>query len=162
MKLAVKVVIAVIVALLPGCVFAQQPIKTTSELITSRGRQEISLEEARDLLKAFLKLPGGDLLQEDDPHYPDGTHYPAFHFFTAILGASPGPIGVLQVRYYAVDRQTGDVWNAVICQTITSPSLTKLQVVLRRRIGLTDAEYRTIKRQGPLCEPGYPRVAPGK
>lgn len=151
------------IALLPCCVFAQQPIKTTAEPTTrSKGRREISSEEAHDLLKAFLKLPDVAILHEDDFRYPDGDRYPAFHFIEAELGVSPGPVGVLQVRYYAVDRQTGDVWNAVICELITSSSLTKVQVALRRRIGLTDVEYRKLKKLGPLCEPGYPRVGPGK
>ena len=117
---------------------------------------EISQDGAHNLLTAFLKLPDGDVLKSGDMGYKQ------FHFFMAILGTSSGEVGVLQVRYYAVDRQTGDVWNSVICQRITSPSLRKLQAALRKSIGLTDMEYRKIKRQGPLCECGMPRVSDGK
>jgi hypothetical protein len=101
-------------------------------------------------------LPDHDVLKSGDMGYKQ------FHFFTAVLGTSGGEVGVLQVRYYAVDRKTGDVWNAVICQRITSPSLRKLQIALRKSIGLTDIEYRTMRRQGPLCEGEMPRVPDGK
>lgn len=151
------------IGLLARSVFAQQPIQSGPKLTTSKTRRAISAEEAHDLLRAFLNLPGGDILQQNDFHYPDGSRYPAFYFFEAILGvSSPGPVGVLQERYYAVDRQTGDVWNSVICEPITSSSWAELQVALRRRIGLMGVEYRKIKKLGPLCEPGYPRVGFGK
>lgn len=162
MKLLLRAVVAIMIALLPSCVLAQEPIKTAAEPSTTNNRRrEITSEEAHGLLKAFLKRGGGEI-QENDFQYPDGTRFPAFYFFEAELGVSPGPLGVLDVHYYAVDRQTGDVWNAVICELITSSSLTKAQVALRRRIGLIDAEYRKIKKLGPLCEPGYPRVGLGK
>ena len=109
---------------------------------------------------------------DDIPEVADGAvlksgdmGYKQFYFFMAVLGTSSrevGEVGVLQVRYYAVNRKTGDVWNSVICQRITSPSLRKLQAALRKSIGLTDMEYRKIKGQGPLCEGGYPRLPDGK
>lgn len=116
------------------------------------GRRDVTEKEARDLVAAFLKLPNADVLKSGDMGYRD------FYDFMAILGASGGEVGVLQVRYYAVDRQTADVWSSVVCQRITSPSLRKLQRALRKRVGLTDMEYRKIQRQGPLCEPGMPRA----
>jgi len=123
---------------------------------SATGLREISLEEANELLTAYLKLPEGNLLKSGD------MGYTGFYFFMAILGASKGPVGVLHVRYDAVDRKTGDVWNGVICQQIASHSLKKLQLTLRRRIGLTDDEYQKAKRPGPMCESGMPRVEPGK
>jgi hypothetical protein len=115
-------------------------------------RRDISEKQAAHLLRAFL--PHAVVEKSGDMGYPD------FHYFMAILGSSSGigEVGVLQVRYYAVDRKTGDVWNSVICQRITSPSLRKLQGTLRKSIGLTDTEYQKIKRDGPMCEPGMPRV----
>jgi hypothetical protein len=126
-----------------------------SERITPSGKREITQDEARDLLKAFLKLPDEDMQKSGD------LGYKQFYFFMAILGTSGGEVGVLQVRYYAVDRQTADVWNSVICERMTTPLLRKLQAALRKSIGLTDAEYRKIRTQGPLCEAGMPRVPDG-
>jgi hypothetical protein len=118
--------------------------------------REINQEEARGLPAAYLKLPGGAVLNSGD------MGFAGFRYFMAILGTSGGEVGVLQVRYFAVDRQTGEVWESVICQRIASPSLRKLQAALRKRIGLTDEEYRKIKRLGPMCDPGMPRVPHGK
>lgn len=157
MKSSLRPLVTILIALLSLCAFAQHPNKTPADATaTHSGRREITSEEAQDLLKSFLKHFDG--LQKYDPVYPDGTRYPAYYFFEAMLGVPPGPVGALNVGYYAVDRQTGDVWNGTICERITSSSLTKVQVALRRRIGLTDAEYKKIKKLGPLCEPGYPRV----
>lgn len=107
------------------------------------------------MLRAFLKLPG-DVVEESGD-----LGYKQFDFFMAIFGSSRpevGDAGVLQVRYYAVDRQTGDVWNSVICQRMATPLLKRLQAQLRKRIGLTDTEYQKLKREGPLCEGGMPRL----
>ena len=66
--------------------------------------------------------------------------------------------GVLQVGYYAVDRKTAEIWSAVACQEISSPTLAQFQVALRKHIGLTNTEYRKLRKPGPFCEPGYPRL----
>jgi len=89
--------------------------------------------------------------------------YKGFYFFQAEEGHASanleGPtLGVLQVGYYAVDRKTADIWDAGLCQEISSPSLAQLQVVLRKHVGLTDTEYRRLRKPGPFCEPGYPRL----
>jgi hypothetical protein len=53
------------------------------------------------------------------------------------------------------------VWSAVMeCDQITSEKVRTIQSKIRKAIGLTDAEYRTMKRPGPLCDPsakGTPR-----
>jgi hypothetical protein len=59
-----------------------------------------------------------------------------------------------------VDRKTADIWDAWFCQEISSPYLAQLQVVLRKHLGLTDTEYRRLRKPGPFCEPGYPRLPP--
>jgi hypothetical protein len=89
--------------------------------------------------------------------------YRGFHFFQAEEGVASAnledpTLGVLQVGYYAVDRNTADIWDAGFCQEISSPSLTQLQAVIRKHIGLTDTEYRKLRKPGPFCEPGYPRL----
>jgi hypothetical protein len=53
--------------------------------------------------------------------------------------------------HYAVDSLTGDVWNAVMaCDELSTPALHKLQTKLRSRNGLSEAEYRKVKRTCPL------------
>jgi hypothetical protein len=50
-------------------------------------------------------------------------------------------------QYYAVDRRTGAVWSAVSCGRIARHGLSRLQAALRKRIGLTNAEYEPLKGQ---------------
>ena len=126
---------------------------------------EITYEEAHDLLTKFLKVRPMAVETSGDLGYKE------FYFFMADMGSVPcrpcarqGQEGVYagDFRYYAVDRRTGDVWSAVICERIAVHALSRLQAALRKRIGLTNAEYERLKRPGPLCEPGMPRVRSGK
>ena len=115
--------------------------------------REVTYKEAHDLLTAFLKIPPSAVEQSGDMGYKE------FYFFMAHMGSSCRPDGVCvgDLKYYAVDRRTGDVWSSVICQRVATRALTKLQTTLRKRIGLTNAEYEGLRRSGPLCEPGMPR-----
>jgi hypothetical protein len=126
----------------------------------SAGAREITYQEARDLLTAFLRPPGGFGLMDSGD-----MGYKTFYFFMADMGSVPcrpcareGQKGVYvgNFQYYAVDRRTGDVWSAVFCNRIEKRALRRLQAALRKRIGLTNAEYERLKKPGPLCEPGMP------
>ena len=63
------------------------------------------------------------------------------------------PDGSGNLGHFAVDRKTGDLWDAVICERITSPSLLKLQQAVRERLHLTEEECSKIRTPGPLCGP---------
>lgn len=129
---------------------ASQPVDGSKQASTEA--REITHSEAHDLLKKFLKAPGGI---EDSGN----LGYKEFYFFMAIMGSNCAPDGVCvgDFQYYAVDRRTADVWSAVICKRIKTHALNKLQKALRKRIGLKDDEYERLTRPGPLCEPGMPR-----
>jgi hypothetical protein len=119
--------------------------------------REITYKEAHDLLATFLKAPGG-VEESGDMGYKE------FYFFMANMGSScaSGGVCVGDFQYYAVDRRTGDVWSSVICRRIATPALNKLQKALRKSIGLTNTDYEGLRRPGPLCEPGMPRIRSGK
>ena len=115
----------------------------------SAPRRAISVAEAQELVRALLKPDGwtklrGFVLYQAlfDAEFQD------FYFIHAESGTPPVAIG-----HYAVERSTGDVWDWVRCGQFTSPSLSEAQQALRRRIGLTDSEYRQIRKSGPFCEP---------
>ena len=116
---------------------------------SNRKRRDVTLEEADALVMAFFKdrgstkAPGFELVKYTDPYSPE------FHSFQGIFD-NPG--GSFNLGFYAVDRKTGDVWNGVVCERAISPSLVKLQVAIRNRIGLSKDEYRKIRRVGPMCE----------
>ena len=125
---------------------------------SAQKRREISEKEAHHLLTKYLKLADRAVYR-----LSSDFGYKGFHFFQAEEGVASAnledpTLGVLQVRYYAVDRNTADIWDAGFCQEVSSPSLAQLQVVIRKHIGLTDTEYRKLRKPGPFCEPGYPRL----
>lgn len=57
-----------------------------------------------------------------------------------LYGVSPGPeingVSVLQTHYLAVNPWTGDVWDAMGCEMITSSALQKEQNFIWKRSGL--------------------------
>jgi len=101
------------------------------------------LEEANELMTAIFRDPGasGSALEEHEVQ-----DYPGFVFFQA-MGHDP-----LRHIHYAVDRKTGEVWSGVVCESLTSPSLRKLQNAIRTRIGLTADEFLKVRRRGPECD----------
>jgi hypothetical protein len=112
---------------------------------TVKNRRDLTLEEAHGLVTAFLK-------DHAEGRYGPGLEkyeveeYPGFQFFQALPDPPSGRI------HYAVDLRTGEVWDAPVCEKLTSPSLEKLQNAIRNRIALTADEYRRIGRPGPFCE----------
>jgi hypothetical protein len=85
--------------------------------------------------------------------------FPTFYFVSATWN---DPNNTPKAQHYAIDRYTGAVWDAVLCEQITSPSFVKLQQAIHKTIGLTQQEYRKIRRPGPMCDPGdKPRLRKG-
>ena len=115
--------------------------------------RNVSLEEAHELVKAFQKDhgEGGYALEKYEV-----KEYSEFEFFQAVPDPQRSRL------HYAVDLRTGEVWDGVFCENLTSPSLKKLQNAIRIRIGLTQDEYRKAQRPGPMCEPEMPGVGRGK
>ena len=118
---------------------------------TGRGaaRRPITVSEASELVRALLKPDGwtklrGFVLYQAlfDAEFQD------FYFIHAEWGKPPVAIG-----HFAVERNTGEVWDWVKCGQFTSPSLSEAQQALRNRIGLADTEYQKIRKPGPFCEP---------
>lgn len=108
--------------------------------------------EASGLVEALLKPDGwtklrGFVLYQAlfDAEFQD------FYFIHAEWDSRKGK--ATAIGHYAVERTTGDVWDWVICGQFNSPSLSAAQQALRKRIGLTEAEYQKIRKPGPFCEP---------
>ena len=121
--------------------------------ITSGGADSqviVSVDDARALILAVMhdsksdKLPGFFV-----EHSETAFAFPGFYLFSAMWqGSSPGSV---LIGNYAVDTRTGDVWSAVACEAIHSPSLAKLQNKIRKRVGLSGEMYKTLKKPGPYC-----------
>jgi hypothetical protein len=136
---AVGAIIAV--AVCPGLELGQTRKDSKSRTIT--------MNEGRELVYAMLRadgwtnLPGFVIV---DPYI--NPEFPDFYIIHATYDSDGSGIG-----HYAVARTTGDVWDWAICGRFTSSALLKAQQVLRKRIGLTDVEYRNLRKPGPFCEP---------
>jgi hypothetical protein len=103
--------------------------------------RDMTLEEAHEMMTRFIRdrRSSGFSLE---PYEVEG--YSGVQFFQ-VLGDDP--VGEI---HYAVDLKTGEVWGEASCQTMTSPSLKKLQSAIRTRIGLT-AEFRRVRPRMPGC-----------
>ncbi len=113
-----------------------------------RPPKELTIQQAHLILEASIpdvtkRLPGYGL---DDFEIND----PPWFYFIEVT--CDNPRGSVVWGNYAVDRATGDLWSAVICERVTSKRVRALQRQVRKEIGLTDADYRKIKRPGPMCE----------
>jgi len=110
----------------------------------------VTKDEAEALVRAALpaklkRLPtfGMEISQDRD--------HPRFYF--AYVYWAGEPQGSMTVGNYAVDTETGDVWDAVIsCDEIRAQALRGLQKMIRKEIGLSESEYKRVKSKGRLCE----------
>ncbi len=133
---------------LPLLRFALQSVSDVSatpidpSVYSIKKRRDVTLEEAEEMMRRFIRdrRSSGFSLE---PYEVAG--YPGVQFFQ-VLGDDP--IGEI---HYAVDLKTGEVWGEASCQTMTSPSLKKLQSAIRTRIVLTE-EFRRVRPRMPGCD----------
>jgi hypothetical protein len=123
-------------------------------------RRNVTVEEASDLLYAYLESRGCTTSSCSVGQIHD-TYFSGCYSFSAMWNNHPHGSPVL--GYFKVDPRTGHVWDGVMWRSLTSPSLVKLQQVIRKRIGLSDEENQKTPRNAPMCEPDQkPGVARGE
>ena len=109
---------------------------------SSPKRRGITLEEAHSLVLAFSKSAGHTEFPSFDLiGYNDSTGN-----FYGLQAIWDNPSGSVNLGFYAVDGKTGDVWNSVICERVTSSSLVNLQRAIHKRI----APVTSINIQNPF------------
>ncbi len=109
----------------------------------------VSMEEAKELVFKALPLKMRRLPKFSLDGGLDSDH-PGFYFIAAMWEGFPN--GSAVIGHYAVDASTGDVFSATVsCDEMSNHAIRKLQAKIRKRIGLSDAEYHKIKGKGPLC-----------
>jgi hypothetical protein len=121
---------------------------------TARSEERpITVSEASSLVEALLKPDGWTRLKGFVLYQAlFDAEFQGFYFIHAEWD-SPSRNSAA-IGHFAVERTTGDVWDWVVCGEFNSPSLTAAQQALRQRIGLSDEEYKKIRKLGPFCEPG--------
>ena len=112
--------------------------------------RKVTVAEARQLVLASLdsmsrQAPGLTVKGGSrDSSFPD-------YYSFAVMWAGTGRASVM-VGFFDVDPLTGDVFEGTGCGERTTPLLRALQRKIRRRLGLSDNEYRRLKKKGPYCD----------
>ena len=112
----------------------------------------LSVEEARRLVYEALpdstkRLPGLTLwLSDEDKAKPSKC------LTFDVLWDNRGP-GSVHVGFWSVDMRAGEVWTPMLCERVTSGSLRKLQVSLRKKLGVSMSECEESLRHNPCCTP---------
>ena len=109
----------------------------------------VTNDDAKRLVNLALKEQGAAKLPGLWVEPLKNARDDGFYFLDATWN-NPGPAGV-SVGHFAVDRKTGDMWDAVVCRRINSPKVKEFQSKLRRRMGMTKEIYEKVKRSGPMC-----------
>jgi hypothetical protein len=110
----------------------------------------VSVGEGKELVYALLKPSGCTRRRCEVDRLPD-KYFPQLFLFE---GLWPNPTGSPHIGSWAVDPQTGDLWDANVCVEYRSSGVESLQRRLRKRIGLTEDGYKKLKQRPPMCDPG--------
>jgi hypothetical protein len=106
----------------------------------SRSR-DLTLNEAHTLARLTLVPKARNLpTLRFDTATGFGTRPEAFYWFEVTGDLCPDCSPIL--GHFAVNRATGDVWDAVSCKEYRSPELDRLRKTLERKIGLRHTERR--------------------
>ena len=112
--------------------------KAAPDVLTSHLVKELAL---RALRPAELRLPAlGVDFAETSGRYV---------YVTVTWRGAAG--GSAVVENFAIDRFTGDVFTSSACDERKNPRLERFQVQVRRTLGLSRAQYKKLKTQGPFC-----------
>lgn len=103
-------------------------------------------------------------LKQDGPKvHVERIHYdyaPQFFAFEADRHPTPaGTVGAADILYLAVNPWTGDVWDYVTCQRITSPAIRKAQAAIRKKLNLSPEAQRRLSAKAPGCTEEKQRLA---
>jgi hypothetical protein len=127
----------------PGLAFCGAPSDT--------GARQITREEARALLNkalegsAMTKLPAFKLTESTS----DGNS--RWYLFRGTWAGAPN--GSYIIDTWAIDKRTGEVWEAAVCRELYFPALEDMQDDIHKKIGLSVEDYLRIRVDGPLCDP---------
>jgi len=68
----------------------------------------------------------------------------------------PSSVGPLEMRYFAVNPWTGDVWEPFGCTRITSPTIKRKQDEIWKSSNLPEEARHVLETRAPACTPTKP------
>jgi hypothetical protein len=81
--------------------------------------------------------------------------------FITLQAEVPHPdVGKIEMRYFAVNPWTGDVWDAMACTRITSPTIKRRQDEIWKSSKLPDEARHFLEERAPACTPAKPERSP--
>jgi hypothetical protein len=109
--------------------------------------QRFSEAEARSVVTAYAKSAGYLTLRGFgiERFNPSST---GFFYYSAMID---DPEASAVVENFAVDRRSGDLWLASLCERRSSPLSRALQERLLAAKHITPLQYHRLKRPGPSC-----------
>ena len=105
-------------------------------------------ELVRDALASLGDAGAGKIAVGPWPYYwaPD-----FITLYAEVLHSSP--VGPLEMRYFAVNPWTGDVWEPFGCTRITSPTIKRKQDQIWKGSKLPDEARLVLQERAPACTP---------
>jgi hypothetical protein len=74
--------------------------------------------------------------------------------FITLQAEVPHPdVGKIEMRYFAVNPWTGDVWDAMACTRITSPTIKRKQDEIWKSSKLPAEARHVLEARAPACTP---------
>jgi hypothetical protein len=127
-------------------------------LPSSLSGREITMKVARGLVHEALVVIGQNAPSVSIvPFRYD--YAPEFLSFEALW---PNPGGSGLIGYFAVNPQTGDIWEINGCYKITSAKIRTMQTSIRKHSQLTPRDERALHEKTPACsaQPTPPILKP--
>lgn len=107
----------------------------------------ISQETARNLVRNALVAAG----QSPKAFHIETIRNPDAPDFYAFQAAWYNPKGPALILYFALNPETGDVWDAVMCRRITSSAIRKEQELIRGRLKISAQAWKSLTAKSPGC-----------
>lgn len=111
--------------------------------------KRLSEEEAKKLVLTTLRSQRMNVERIESGSNNDRLGS-GFYSFRAV--GPFNPLGSNTIGNFLVNPATGDVFNGLFCEEYHTPALRKLQTAIRKRFGISQDDYRKLRRPSPLCD----------
>jgi hypothetical protein len=113
----------------------------------------ISTATATELVREALASLGEGSVRTKIAIYP-WPNYSAPDFITLQAEVPHPDVGQIEMRYFAVNPWTGDVWDAIACTRISSPKIKRKRDEIWKSSKLPDEARQVLQARVPACTPG--------
>jgi hypothetical protein len=115
----------------------------------------VSTGAAIELVRGALASLGEGSARTNIAIYPV-VDYWAPDFITLQAEVPHPDVGRVEMRYFAVNPWTGDVWDSTACTRITSPTIKRKQDEIWKSSKLPDEARQVLQTRAPACTPEKP------